>query len=45
MGEDLEKWFVYLRQKQGRDAHLEGRGVGVSSSKEEHDKEVVKSFI
>ena len=25
--------------------HLEGRGVSVSSSEEEHDKEVVKSFI
>ena len=25
--------------------HLEGSGVSVSSSEEEHDKEVVKSFI
>ena len=29
----------------GRDAQPEGRGVGVSSSEEEHDIEVVKSFI
>ena len=45
VGEDLEKWFVYLRQKQGRDAHLERKGVGVLPSEEECSKEAVKTFI
>ena len=45
MGEDLEKWFVYFRQKQGRDAHLERKGVGVLPSEEECSKEAVKTFI
>ena len=40
-----EKWFVQLRQKQDRDAHLERKGVGAQPSKEESHKEPIKSFI
>ena len=45
MGEHTEKQFVCLRQKQGRDAHPESKGVGVLPNEEERSKEVVKSFI
>ena len=30
MGEHTEKQLVQLRQKQGRDAHPERRGVGIA---------------
>ena len=43
MGEHTEK--VYLRQKQGRDTHLERKGVGILPNEEELGKEAVKSFI
>ena len=45
VGEHTEKQFVQVRQKQGRDAYLERKGVGVPSSEEEHSKETVNSFI
>ena len=35
MGEHTEKQSVYLRQKQGRDTHLERKGTGVLSNEEE----------
>ena len=44
MGEHTKKQFVQLRQKEGRDAHLERKGVGVLSE-EECSNEVVESFI
>ena len=45
MGEHIEKQFVYLRLKQGRDAYPERKGVGVPPSEEKHSTEVAKSFI
>lgn len=42
MGEHTEK---RLTLKQGRDAHLGRKGVGVPPRKEELSKEVVQSFI
>lgn len=44
VGEHTKKQFVQLRQKEGRDAHLERKGVGVLSE-EECSNEVVESFI
>ena len=43
VGEHMEKWFVQLRQKQGRDAPLARKGC--ASGEEERSKEVVKSLI
>ena len=45
VGEHTGKQFVQLRQKQGRDAHPERKGVGVLPNKEERSKEAVKSLI
>ena len=45
VGEHRETLFVYLRQKQGRDTHLERKGVGVLPNEEERNNEAVKSFI
>ena len=45
MGEHTEKWFIYLRQKEGRDAHPERKGVGILLNEEECSKEAVKTFI
>ena len=39
MGEHTEKWFVWLRQKQGRDAHLERKGMGVPRNESESESE------
>ena len=43
MGEHTEKWFVWLRQKQGRDAHLERKGVGVPRNESESESRSVLS--
>ena len=45
VGEHTVKQFVQLRQKQGRDAHPERKGVGVPFSEADRGKEVVKSFM
>ena len=44
-GEHTEKQFSYLRQRQGRDTHVERKGVGVPLNEEGLSKEAVKSFI
>lgn len=45
MGEHTEKQFAYLRQRQGRDTHVERKGAGVPLNEEGLSKEAVKSFI
>ena len=35
------KSFVYLRQEQGRNIHLERKGVGILSNEEEYAIEVI----
>ena len=40
MGEHREKQFIYLRQRQGRNTHLERKGMGIFLNEEEHSKEV-----
>ena len=44
VGEHTEKWFVWLRQKQGRDAHLERKGVGVPNNEGESERRSVLSY-
>ena len=45
MGDHTEKQLACLRQRQGRDTHVERKGVGVPLKEEELSKEAVISFI
>lgn len=40
MGGHAEKQFIYLRQRQGRNTHLERKGMGIFPKEEERSKEV-----
>ena len=41
MGEHIENHFVCLRVKQGRNTHLERKGMCVHPNEEEYSKEVI----
>ena len=44
MGEHTEKQFAYLRQRQGRDTHVERKGAGVPLNEEGLSKEAGQFF-
>ena len=45
MGDHTEKQLACLRQRQGRDTHVERKGAGVPLKEEELSKEAVISSI